>query len=76
MATNVLAFPEAAVNEVTKCSGCGKPGDDDTLSVCATCGDKMCSDCDECSCHELIDYLLGLRPSLFTRIRRLFNRGI
>jgi hypothetical protein len=76
-AATVLMFPEVETNEVTKCCGCGKPFHEDALSLCVRCGEQNCMSCDGCcECYELAAYFEGLRPSLWTRVRRIFTRGI
>jgi hypothetical protein len=70
MATNVLQFPEKSIEvEQAACDVCGEETHG-LFFECATCGDKMCKKCDRCSCHQLTDYLAGLRPSLLTRLWR------
>jgi hypothetical protein len=65
MSATVLMFPDMETNQVTKCCGCGKPGNDDTLSECVRCGEHNCVECDGCcSCYELAAYFAGLLPSL------------
>jgi hypothetical protein len=79
MATS-LTFPVAAAE--AHCGGCAKGIDPDKqiASYCADCDEWLCRSCEHCGCDRLAlrvqRSLNRLQPSLFVRVRRLFNHGI
>jgi hypothetical protein len=81
-AAAILAFPvqETSVH----CGECGKGLDPEHqfASECVECGAWMCKNeaCQHCECDRLAVIvkrsLDRLYPSVWNRVRRLFNRGI
>jgi hypothetical protein len=79
-AAAILAFP--APETSIHCGGCGKGIDPDRQIAleCVECGTWTCKSCEHCDCDRLAltvqRSLDRLYPSVWTRIRRLFNGGI
>jgi hypothetical protein len=80
MCATVLAFPVAEAT--IHCGECGKGIDPERqfASECVECGAWMCKSCDRCDCDRLAAVvkrsLDRMNPSVWTRVRRCFNRGI
>lgn len=80
MCATVLAFPEKAVEVIeADCATCGAETHG-RFFECTECGDKLCGECSECTCDRLALIVKRSRdrmnPSVWTRVRRWFNRGV